>query len=69
MIESSDMIAVVPNDVADHYQRYGMIAVLPVELPLAMANLGVLTSKSRPMSAAVEQFMLSLKAQNPAAQS
>ncbi|SEJ01889.1 LysR family transcriptional regulator [Pseudomonas sp. NFR16] len=57
MIESSDMIAVVPNDVAHHYARYGMIAVLPVDLPLAMANLGLLTSRVRPMSAAVRGLL------------
>jgi DNA-binding transcriptional LysR family regulator len=57
MLESSDMIAVVPNDVAEHYARYGMITVLPVELPLAMANLGLLTSKARPMSAAVKELV------------
>ncbi|SDH34050.1 LysR family transcriptional regulator [Pseudomonas abietaniphila] len=57
MLESSDMIAVVPNDVAEHYARYGMITVLAVELPLAMANLGLLTSKARPMSAAVKGLL------------
>lgn len=61
MLESSDMIAVVPNDVADHYARYGMITVLPVKLPLAMANLGLLTSKARPMSAAVKALLGYLK--------
>jgi DNA-binding transcriptional LysR family regulator len=61
MLESCDMIAVVPNDVAEHYARYGMIVVLPVELPLAMANLGLLTSKARPMSAAVRALLGYLK--------
>lgn len=61
MLQSSDMIAVVPNDVAEHYARYGMITVLPVELPLAMANLGLLTSKARPMSAAVKALLGYLK--------
>lgn len=61
MLESSDMIAVVPNDVAEHYARYDMIAVLPVELPLAMANLGLLTSRARPMSAAVRELLAFLK--------
>jgi DNA-binding transcriptional LysR family regulator len=63
MLESSDMIAVVPNDVAEHYARYGMIAVLPVELPLAMANLGLLTSRARPMSAAVRSLLAFLNRQ------
>lgn len=57
MLESSDMIAVVPNDVAEHYARYGMVATLALELPLAMANLGLLTAKSRPMSAAVKALL------------
>ena len=57
MLESSDMIAVVPNDVAEHYARYGMITILPVELPLSMANLGLMTSKARPMSAAVKALL------------
>jgi DNA-binding transcriptional LysR family regulator len=65
MIESSDMIAVVPNDVAEHYARYAMIAVLPVELPLAMANLGLLTSRARPMSAAVKALLGYLKTDSP----
>ena len=62
MLESSDMIAVVPNDVAQHYARYGMIAILPVELPLSMANLGLMTSKARPMSAAVKALLANLSA-------
>lgn len=61
MLESSDMIAVVPNDVAEHYARYAMITVLPVELPLAMANLGLMTSKARPLSAAVKGLLGYLK--------
>ena len=61
MLESSDMIAVVPNDVAEHYARYGMIAILPVELPLSMTNLGLMTSKARPMSAAVKALLTFLK--------
>lgn len=61
MLESSDMIAVVPNDVAQHYARYGMVAILPVELPLSMANLGLLTSKARPISAALRALLTFLK--------
>jgi DNA-binding transcriptional LysR family regulator len=63
MLESSDMIAVVPNDVAEHYARYGMISVLAVELPLAMGNLGLLTSRARPNSAAVQGLIAFLKQQ------
>lgn len=63
MLEASEMIAVVPNDVAQHYARYGMVAILPVELPLAMANLGVLTLRSRPNSVALDTLLGYLRAQ------
>jgi DNA-binding transcriptional LysR family regulator len=63
MLESSDMIAVVPNDVAEHYARYGMISLLALELPLAMGNLGLLTSRARPNSAAVQGLIGFLKQQ------
>lgn len=63
MLEASDMIAVVPDDVAKHYARYGMVAILPVALPLAMANLGVLTLRSRPNSVALDTLLHYLRAQ------
>ncbi|WP_342248217.1 LysR family transcriptional regulator [Pseudomonas sp. OTU2001] len=63
MLEASEMIAVVPDDVAKHYARYGMVAILPVKLPLAMANLGVLTLRSRPNSVALDTLLHYLRAQ------
>lgn len=61
MMETSDMISVVPNDVAQYYARYAMVSVLPVELPVSMVNLGLLTRRSRPMSAAVRGVLSYLK--------
>ncbi|MFJ2547803.1 LysR substrate-binding domain-containing protein [Pseudomonas sp. NPDC087612] len=63
MLEASDMIAVVPNDVAEHYARYAMVAILPVELPISMVNLGLLTLRSRPRSVALETLLHYLRAQ------
>lgn len=57
MIEASDMIAVVPNDVAEHYARYAMVAILPVELPISMVNLGLLTRQARPLAPAVSRLL------------
>jgi DNA-binding transcriptional LysR family regulator len=62
MLEASDMIAVVPNDVAEHYARYGMVAILPVELPISMINLGLLTLRSRPRSVALDTLLHYLRA-------
>ncbi|CAG9259936.1 LysR family transcriptional regulator [Paraburkholderia unamae] len=61
MIEASDMISVVPNDVAQHYAKYGMVTILPVALPLSMANLGIVTRKSRTPSPAVQILLRYLK--------
>ena len=63
MLEASDMIAVVPNDVAEHYARYGMVTVLPVELPISMANIGLLTLGSRPKSVALTKLLDYFRAQ------
>ena len=63
MIEASDMVAVVPNDVAEHYAGYGMIAILPVELPISMVNIGLLTLRSRPRSVALQTLLQYLREQ------
>ncbi|WP_408600855.1 LysR family transcriptional regulator [Pseudomonas sp. PLMAX] len=63
MLEASDMIAVVPNDVAEHYARYGMVTVLPVELPISMANIGLLTLGSRPKSVVLTRLLDYFRAQ------
>lgn len=61
LIEASDMISVVPHDVALHYAKYGMVAVLDVDLPMSMVNLGVITKRTRIFSPAVMEFLSYLK--------
>ena len=63
MIGESDMISVVPRDVAEHYAAYGMVAILPVELPTLMVNPGIITKKSKLPSPAVQQFLRHLRQQ------
>lgn len=63
MIEASDMVSVVPDDVAQYYARYAMVAMLPVELPVPMVNLGLLTLRGRTMSAAVASLVQHLREQ------
>lgn len=57
MIESSDMISVVPHDVAQHYAKYGMVKILPVELPVLMVNPGIITRKSKTLSPSVQKLL------------
>jgi len=61
LLEASDMVSVVPQDVAQHYARYGMVAVLKVELPIEMVNLGIITRKKRGLSPAVNGFLHALR--------
>jgi DNA-binding transcriptional LysR family regulator len=60
LLERTDMISVVPLDVAQHYANYGMIAILPVELPISMAKLGIITRKKKDLSPAVRAFLNTL---------
>jgi DNA-binding transcriptional LysR family regulator len=62
LLESTDMVSVVPLDVARHYANYGMLAILPVELPISMAQLGILTRTQKDLSPAVRAFLHALKA-------
>ncbi len=66
MIGESDMISVVPRDVAEHYAAYGMVTILPVELPTLMVNPGIITKKSKPVSPAVQKFIQHLRQQESA---
>lgn len=62
LLESTDMISVVPLDVAKHYAKYGMLAILPVAMPMSMAKLGIVTRKEKEMSPAVRMFVRTLNA-------
>lgn len=57
MLERTDMISVVPLEVARYYARYGILAILPVELPIAMANLGIITRRKKELSPATRGFL------------
>ncbi|MBS1229293.1 MAG: putative LysR family transcriptional regulator [Proteobacteria bacterium] len=61
MIEESDMIAVVPHDVAQHYAKYGMVTILPIKLPTLMVNPGMITRKAKTLSPAAQKLLHCLK--------
>ena len=61
MLEASDMISVVPHDVAQHYAKYGMVTILPIELPTLMVNPGIVTRKSKVLSPAAQKLLNYLK--------
>jgi DNA-binding transcriptional LysR family regulator len=61
LLAKTDALSVVPARVAEHYAGYGMIGVLPVDLPIAMANLGIITRSDRSSSPALTVFVDQLK--------
>jgi DNA-binding transcriptional LysR family regulator len=61
LLAKTDALSVVPARVAEHYAGYGMIGVLPVDLPIAMANLGIITRSDRSPSPALTVFVDTLK--------
>ena len=54
LLESTDMVSVLPTTVAQHYVRYRMLKVLPVALPLSLAPLGIITRAGRSASPALQ---------------
>jgi DNA-binding transcriptional LysR family regulator len=61
LIANTDALSVVPEHVAQHYEKYNMLAILPVDLPIAMAKLGIITRSDRGMSPALSKFVNILK--------
>lgn len=57
LMEASDMISVVPLAVARHYANYGLLAIFPVELPILLAQLGIITPKRKEQSSAMKSFL------------
>jgi DNA-binding transcriptional LysR family regulator len=61
LLTRTDALSVVPEHVARHYAGFGMLAILPVTLPLAMDKLGLIMRSDRTASAALSAFVAALK--------
>jgi DNA-binding transcriptional LysR family regulator len=56
LLEISDMAAVMPASLAGHYARLRMLQVLPLELPLRVPSIHLITRRNRPLSPAAAHF-------------
>jgi DNA-binding transcriptional LysR family regulator len=56
MLEISDMAAVMPASLAGHYARLGVLAVLPLQLPLRVPSIHLITRRHRSLSPAAADF-------------
>ena len=61
MLQQSDFIAVVPNDVARYYASYGMLAILPIQLSCTMDSFGIITRTNWLLSPAAKVVLQALK--------
>jgi len=56
LLESSDMAAVMPASQASHYARLGVLRTVPVELPVRVPPICLITREDRALSPAAAQF-------------
>lgn len=56
LLEISDMAAVMPESLAAHYARLGVLQVLPLALPLRVPAIHLVTRRSRALAPAAADF-------------
>lgn len=57
LLERTDVLAVVPRDVAEHHAERGLLAILPIQLPIKLGRIGIVTRPDRTLSPATTAFM------------
>ncbi len=61
LMRETEMLGVMPRDVARHYADLGLIAVLPVTLPPPSGPVGVIRAQGRPLPAAALDLIDALR--------
>ena len=61
MLQQSDMLAVLANDVARYYAAHGIVTVLPLAMPCHMDDFGIITRTDRLASPAAKVMMNALR--------
>jgi DNA-binding transcriptional LysR family regulator len=61
MLQESDMLAVMPEDVAAYHIERGLLARVGIALPPVMGAYGIVTRRDRPASPAVRAFLDDLR--------
>ncbi|NDZ14534.1 LysR family transcriptional regulator [Variovorax sp. WS11] len=64
LLEHSDMAAVMPASQAAHYGRLGLLRVLPVELPIRVPPIYLITRRAHSLSPAAAAFIALLRPSN-----
>ena len=61
VLEQSDMIAVLTEDVARYYAAHGMVAILPVPMDCQMDDFGIITRADGLLTPAVSVMIEALR--------
>ena len=57
LLERTEMLAVMPRDVAEHYQRGNTVSILPLKVPMTLGMIGVVRHRDRELSPAGLAFL------------
>jgi len=57
LLERTDMLAVMPRDVAEHYARGKTVTILPLRVPVTLGLIGIVRHRDRELSPAVLAFI------------
>lgn len=61
LLERTDMLAVMPLDVAEHYERRKMVAILPLRVPITLGAIGIVRHAERELSPAALAFVAEVR--------
>jgi DNA-binding transcriptional LysR family regulator len=61
LVQRSDMLGVMPRDVAREYAALGLLRILPVKLPPPSGPVGVITAIGRPLPPAATDLIQALR--------
>jgi DNA-binding transcriptional LysR family regulator len=62
LLQQADMVAMLPNEVAQHYRQHGMVERVPIDFPLKMDVYGIITRRNRLLSPAAQIMLKALRA-------
>ena len=61
MLERTDMLAVMPRDVAEHYAGRRLVEILELKLPVTLGRIGIVTHKDRQLSPSALAFIAEVR--------
>jgi DNA-binding transcriptional LysR family regulator len=61
LVQNTDMLAVVPTSVANHYAGKHLLSILPVRLPRKLDPYGLITRRRESLSAAANAFIKAIR--------